>query len=186
MALGWAAALHHGQQRESDGAPFIVHPLEVAALLASAGFPEFVIVAGILHDAVENTGATPGQVQERCGEQVASIVAALSEDPTISDFAARKAALRAQVAAYGQHATAVYAADKIAKTRELRAQAVRDTRILAPDNTRTTERLDHYRQSLTLLEQIQAEHPLVRQLRFELDMLDALRHRQTTPPDPGR
>lgn len=186
MALAWAAALHHGQHRESDGAPFIVHPLEVAALLASAGFPEIVVVAGILHDTVENTGATTRQVRDRCGPEVASIVAALSEDPAIPDFAERKAALRTQVAEYGQHATAVYAADKIAKARELRAQAVRDSRILATDSTRTTERLDHYRQSLILLEQIEAKHPLVRQLRFELEMLDALKHRQTATSGPER
>ena len=50
------------------------------------------------------------------------LVAAVTEDDAIADYDARKAALRAQMAAAGVEAHAVYAADKIAKVRELRAQ----------------------------------------------------------------
>ena len=115
------------QRREVDNAPFILHPLEVAALLASRDYEDAVVAAGLLHDAVEKTEATSvADVRERCGEHVAAIVAAVPEDPTIADYGARKAALRDGMAAAGPDAHAVYAADKIAKARELRAQAARD------------------------------------------------------------
>ena len=62
----------------------------------------------------------------------------------------------------------MYAADKIAKARELRIEFVRRERELDPD------KLDHYWASLTLLEHRLGRHPLVRQLRFELEALTLL------------
>ena len=52
-------------------------------------------------------------------------MAAVSDDPTIEDVARRRAALRRQVAAAGEDAAAVFAADKISKVRELRLRASR-------------------------------------------------------------
>jgi (p)ppGpp synthase/HD superfamily hydrolase len=45
-ALKYARELHAGQSREADGAPFIVHPREVAELLYAAGAPDELIAAG--------------------------------------------------------------------------------------------------------------------------------------------
>lgn len=111
------------------------------------------------------------------GSEIAEIVAAMTEDPTIEDFQERKAALRRQIAAFGPGATAVYAADKVAKVRELRSRATRGENVLDSDNRSGQAKLEHYLASL-VLEQITPEHPLVRQLRFELEMLRAL------PPRP--
>ncbi len=72
----------------------------------------------------------------------------------------------------------MYAADKVAKVRELRSRATRGENVLDPDNPSGQDKLQHYLASLTMLEQITPEHPLVRQLRFELEILRAL------PPRP--
>jgi len=56
--LAFAALRHGGQRRESDGAAFIEHPVEVARLLRGAGCSEIVVAAGLLHDIVEDTDVT--------------------------------------------------------------------------------------------------------------------------------
>lgn len=168
-ALAAAGELHAGQRREVDGAPFVIHPLEVASLLYNTGHSDTVIAAGVLHDAVEDTAAEVADIERRFGAEVASLVAAMTEDPEVDDYAERKARLRRQIAAIGPEATAIYAADKVTKVRELRAQAAGDGGALEP-----SEKLEHYVASLEMLEQVTPEYPLVRQLRFELEMLHAL------------
>ena len=170
--FAWASELHASQRREVDDAPFILHPLEVASLLSARGYDDAVVAAGLLHDAVENTDTTVADVRERCGERVAAMVASVTEDPGIADYGARKAALRDQMAAAGPDAHAVYAADKIAKARELRAQAARDPRW--QDDPELRRKLEHYERSLELLREVAGELRMVDQLEFELWALRAL------------
>jgi (p)ppGpp synthase/HD superfamily hydrolase len=171
-AVQWAAAKHAHQRREGDQAPFILHPLEVAALLSGRGYGEDVIVAGVLHDVLEKTSATAADLRTRFGERVAELVEAVSEDETIEAFAERKAALRERVRRAGPDARAVYAADKIAKARELRAQAAcAQVRLDDPQQAR---RLQHYEDSLRMLREADGESPFVAQLTFELWALRVL------------
>ena len=173
-ALAYAQEMHRGQRRSSDEAPFILHPLEVASLLHNTGHREEVVTAGILHDTIENTATRPQDIAERFGSEVAALVAALSEDSDIEPFEARKAALRAQIAAFGSDAIAVDAADKVTKVRELRAQAGQEPSLLGGADAEARPRLEHYVASLAMLEQSDRSHPLVRQLRFELEALQVL------------
>lgn len=193
-ALRYAARLHEGQRRDLDAASFIVHPLEVAALLHNSGEPDEVVAAGVLHDVVEDTDATVAELERRYGARVAALVAALTEDESIESYPARKQALRDQVRAAGPEAGAVYAADKVAKVRELRARlacAAQDGRLAqdgrpepvdAHRGPATAQRLEHYWESLRMLEQLIPGRPLVRQLRFELEILQAIPPGGGTPP----
>ena len=165
-AFLWAARRHVGQSRAVDDAPFILHPVEVAALLSSRGYDDEVIAAGLLHDVVETTEAGIDDVRARFGDRVARIVASVTEDDAIEDYEQRKAALRERVAAAGPDAHLVYAADKLAKTRELRAQAASGAGRV--DEAALDRRLEHYEQSLKMLEAVSADLAIVRQLGFEL------------------
>jgi (p)ppGpp synthase/HD superfamily hydrolase len=168
-ALEFAAGRHAGQQRDADRAPFILHPLEVAHLLRACDYPDHVVAAGVLHDVIEDTDAGYDDLEDSFGTQVTALVRAVSEPPGGGDYVVRKARLRASVSQAGEEAAAVFAADKIAKARELRLELVRDrTRALDPD------KLDHYWASLALLELRLGPHALVRQLRFELEALELL------------
>ncbi len=64
---------HEGQKRAS-GEPYIIHPLEVAQLLAEMQMDSTAIAAGLLHDAVEDTDVSSPEIARRFGEQVAHIV----------------------------------------------------------------------------------------------------------------
>ena len=65
---------HHEGQRRASGEPYVIHPLEVAQILAEWKMDSTAIAAGLLHDAVEDTDVTTLQVADRFGEQVAHIV----------------------------------------------------------------------------------------------------------------
>ena len=72
-AYVFSAAEHKGQVRRS-GEPYLVHPLEVADLLADMRLDVVAIAAGLLHDIVEDTPNTIEKVRELFGEQVAHVV----------------------------------------------------------------------------------------------------------------
>jgi (p)ppGpp synthase/HD superfamily hydrolase len=166
-AAAYAAQMHAGQRR-GDGAPFILHPIEVASLLHHAGAPEHLIAAGLIHDLVEKTDAEPSDLRMRFGSQITDLVLAVSEDDRITGQAARKAALRRQVADAGVEALTLFAADKLSKLRELRRETSPDSGTTAA--TRRAREL-HYRRSVALLERRIPDSPLVRELQDELSAL---------------
>src|SRR6202522_3700282 len=65
---------HHSGQLRASGEPYIVHPLEVAEVLAEMKLDATAIAAGLLHDAVEDTPVTSAEIATAFGEQVAHIV----------------------------------------------------------------------------------------------------------------
>ncbi len=172
-AIAYAQRQHVGQRRTVDGAPFIVHPLEVAAVLHSAAAPERAIAAGLLHDTLEKTDATAQELREHFGAAVTAIVEAVSEDEQIADYSQRKAALRGQVAAAGSDALMVFAADKVSKVRELRRAASTPAAAWPAGSPPLELRLDHYRQCLELVAKRLDGSPLVDWLATELQRLIA-------------
>lgn len=72
-AYVFAATAHAGQTRLS-GEPYLSHPLAVADTLAEMGFDEPTVVAGLLHDTVEDTRVSIEELDEHFGEEVADIV----------------------------------------------------------------------------------------------------------------
>lgn len=78
-AISLAAKAHDGQYRKSDeGLPYIVHPITVGFTLAQHGFPEHVVLAGILHDTVEDTTTTLEEVRAEFGVEVAELVSLMT------------------------------------------------------------------------------------------------------------
>jgi hypothetical protein len=73
QALKLAMQVHSGQVRR-DGTPFVTHPVAVAELVASWGMDASCVVAALLHDAVEDTPLTFGEVESKFGEEVRTLV----------------------------------------------------------------------------------------------------------------
>src|SRR6201997_5100036 len=65
---------HHKGQLRASGEPYVLHPLEVALVLAELKMDSTAIAAGLLHDAVEDTDVTSAEIAKKFGEQVAHIV----------------------------------------------------------------------------------------------------------------
>src|SRR3954465_12943142 len=74
-----ASVGHRDQVRKGSGIPYIEHPMAVAMILDRAGFPEEVVIAGLLHDLVEDTDVTLNEVPTRFGDAVAEAVAGCTE-----------------------------------------------------------------------------------------------------------
>ncbi len=79
-AVIFATNAHSGQVRKSAKIPYILHPLEVASIIATITSDEDILIAGLLHDTVEDTNVTIEEIQERFGERVAELVAHETED----------------------------------------------------------------------------------------------------------
>jgi GTP pyrophosphokinase len=80
---------HHAGQSRASGEPYLVHPLEVALVLAEMKMDPVAIAAGLLHDSVEDTSVTVVDIRKEFGEQVAHIVEGVTKISAI-DFATRE------------------------------------------------------------------------------------------------
>lgn len=79
-AITYATIKHEGQKRKGTDIPYIVHPMEVMQILTELQCTEKVIIAGILHDTLEDTNATPEEIKNLFGADVLAIVQQESED----------------------------------------------------------------------------------------------------------
>ena len=116
-----AAEAHAGQRRSADRRPYIHHPERVAVLVAGEGGDDAMVAASLLHDVIEDTEIENDRIERDFGPDVASLVAAMTNDPTIDDYEARKRALRDRVREAGERVVLIYAADKLANLRDMRS-----------------------------------------------------------------
>ncbi len=89
-----ASEAHKGQLRRS-GEPYIVHPLCVAIILADLELDKETIVAGLLHDVVEDTGVTSEDIREQFGEEVQHLVDGVTKLGKL-DYSADKVDVQAE------------------------------------------------------------------------------------------
>jgi (p)ppGpp synthase/HD superfamily hydrolase len=144
------------QARGADGdSAAIDHSLAVARLLKEDGQPDTVVLAGLLHDVLEDTDVTPAELRQRFGPEVTRLVEAMTQDPAIAEYERRKGALRQQILAAGPQAATIALADKAAK---LQSEAERPNE----------RRLAHYRATLAGIQQRLGPSPLSQRLHEEL------------------
>ena len=65
---------HHGDQLRKSGEPYIIHPIQVAYILADLGLDDSTICAALLHDIVEDTDVTKQSLAEEFGTEIAELV----------------------------------------------------------------------------------------------------------------
>src|SRR6204780_5414245 len=82
---------HHAGQSRASGEPYLAHPLEVGNVLADMKMDVVSIVAGLLHDSVEDTSVTSVEIRQEFGEQVAHIVEGVTKISKI-DFSTKEEA----------------------------------------------------------------------------------------------
>ncbi len=119
----FATAAHAavGQLRKYTFEPYIVHPAEVAEIVASVGGTDAQIAAAWLHDTVEDTGVSIELIRKEFGSEVSDLVGWLTDvsRPEQGNRAVRKAIDRAHTAAAPAEAQTVKLADLIANTRSI-------------------------------------------------------------------
>lgn len=132
------AAYHHREQRRKnpEQEPYIIHPIGVAQILWSEGRVRNadVLIAAILHDTIEDTGATYEMILEQFGEPIASIVAEVTDDKSLPK-AERKQKQIDNAPHKSPEAKLVKLADKLYNLRDLHK---------APPSDWDQERVDLY------------------------------------------
>ena len=68
------ALLHHGDQKRKSGEPYIIHPVQVAYILADLGLDEATICAALMHDLAEDTDVTIDDIAKEFSEEIAEMV----------------------------------------------------------------------------------------------------------------
>lgn len=79
-AIIFGTQKHEGQKRKGTGIPYIVHPMEVMQILTELQCTDETIIAGILHDVLEDTKTNPNEIREMFGVNVLRIVLSVTED----------------------------------------------------------------------------------------------------------
>ncbi len=79
-AIEFAVHVHSGFLRKGTGSPYIVHPMEVAAIVSTMTNDEDILSAAVLHDTVEDAGATVQEIYDFFGPRVAELVSSETEN----------------------------------------------------------------------------------------------------------
>ena len=82
-AILFAIEKHKGQKRKGTDYPYIVHPLEVLSILTNMKMDRDVLIAGVLHDVVEDTDTPIEKIRALFGDFVANLVAGHTDDKTL-------------------------------------------------------------------------------------------------------
>jgi guanosine-3',5'-bis(diphosphate) 3'-pyrophosphohydrolase len=120
-AISFAARKHRDQRRKGNHqAPYINHPIEVATLIATVGRCEDVGVlqAAILHDTIEDTDATPEEIEREFGADVRTLVLEMTDDMSLPS-PQRKIEQVERAATLSNRAKLIKIADKIANVGDI-------------------------------------------------------------------
>jgi len=119
----FATAAHAavGQTRKYTGEPYVIHPIEVSELVASAGGTDAMVAAALLHDVLEDTKVTFDVLEAEFGSEVAELVLWLTDvsKPEDGNRSTRKALDRQHSAAAPAEAQTIKVADLISNTRSI-------------------------------------------------------------------
>lgn len=89
-AIEFAQSAHKGQYRKGTKLPYIIHPLGVMEILLRGNASEEVVIAGILHDTLEDTATTAEELEQNFGKRVKELVLAATEPEHDAPWETRK------------------------------------------------------------------------------------------------
>ncbi|HSM60909.1 MAG TPA: HD domain-containing protein [Longimicrobiales bacterium] len=119
-AASFAARKHSTQRRKGrDASPYINHPLEVAEILARHGVDEVPLIqAALLHDTVEDTETTFEELTREFGEEVAGLVAEVTDDKSLQKQERKELQIR-HAPGLSHSAKLIKIADKVSNARDV-------------------------------------------------------------------
>jgi (p)ppGpp synthase/HD superfamily hydrolase len=113
LAVETASIAHQTQTRKGNGTPYITHSFTVGMMLLEAGCSSEIVVAGILHDTIEDTSITYEDIKHTFGTEVARIVKECSEHDKSKSWEERKQHTLDNIAKISLEACMVVCADKL-------------------------------------------------------------------------
>lgn len=123
-AIRFAAEKHSGAARKGSDTPYIVHPMEAAAIVAGITGDQELIAAALLHDTLEDTDTAYDEILNLFGKRVADLVAGESEDkqagkPAAETWKDRKQKTIDELKNAGYESKLLVLADKLSNIRAM-------------------------------------------------------------------
>lgn len=118
-AIIYATEKHEGQKRKGTDIPYIVHPMEVMQILTECHCNDDVIIAGILHDTLEDTKTSPADIENKFGLAVLKLVQSESEDKS-KTWKERKQTTIDQLKTASAETRIICFADKLSNLRSMK------------------------------------------------------------------
>lgn len=171
--------VYQKQKRKGKDIPYIIHPLTVGLILAAANASEAVIVAGILHDTIEDSPAykkvNKQMIQERFGVKVAQLVDSVTEPNRELSWAERKAEALEHIKTFSNDSVLVKSADLIANLSEMITDFQRDGEATFKRFGAPKEKLiENYIKTVTAVIKQWNDNPLKSDLQRILKQLKAI------------
>ena len=162
--------VYQKQKRKGKDIPYITHPLTVGFILARAGASEDVIVAGILHDTMEDSipekKVTREMLAVRFGESVANLVESVTEQRKDLPWVERKKEALDHIKTFSKESNLLKSADVLANTTEIVEDYQRNGEaIFERFNGPKSRLLKNYVDVITALTEQNKENPLAEDLR---------------------
>lgn len=123
--MRFAIDSHEGQRRKGSDTPYIVHPLRVALTLERHGFGRPLVVAGLLHDVVEDCEVSLATISGTFGPEVAGLVDLVTERDKTLPWRERKQAALQHLDAFSREGAALKGADALDNLRSMLEDHVR-------------------------------------------------------------
>jgi (p)ppGpp synthase/HD superfamily hydrolase len=172
-ALTFAAIAHGDQRRKSTDVPYITHPVHVAMILVRHGCDEDTIIAGILHDVLEDTETDAATLEARFGPRVTETVIACSEPNKEIPWEERKTGAVERMRRMPPAARAVCCADKAHNLHTMADVLERGEDVWARFRRGAAAQINYHRNALEALRDGWT-HPILEELEAALRRIDEL------------
>ncbi|MEN9407657.1 MAG: hypothetical protein RLZZ455_873 [Candidatus Parcubacteria bacterium] len=174
-AIQFATAAHEHQKRKGKEVSYIMHPLSVGLLLASSGAPEEIIIAGILHDTIEDTEVTYKDIEKEFGKHIADIVNDVTEQDKSLSWAERKRLALDHVATMHPDSLLVKTVDVLHNmSDQLEDYKKEGDSMFAKFNAGKEQQLERYEKLIEALQKRNVKNPLLPTLEATLAELKSL------------
>lgn len=171
-AVRFAIKAHAGQTRKGKDIPYITHPLTVSIILSQAGASEDVIVAGILHDTVEDSDVELGDVRERFGDSVAELVKAVTEEDKSLPWEERKQIALTHIYEMPYGALLLKSADVLANLSDLLADLEAEGEsVWERFNAPKDKKIEQQKKLIEALEAVWPDNPLLPEIKAGVEKL---------------
>jgi len=172
-AVRIATLAHEGQRRKEADIPYVSHPVSVAFKLLSHGFSETVVAAGLVHDVLEDTEYPQAQLQENLGDEVLTIVLAVTNDDALS-WEEKKLRYIETVRNGPEGAKAVAIADKIHNAESLlNAYVEVGPQVWKNFNRGKEKKMWFEHEMLAMIKEVWT-HPMIAEYELLVEQMDAL------------
>ncbi len=173
--------INQKQKRKGKDIPYITHPLTVGLILATAGANEDVIVAGLLHDTIEDSMVTKEMIAEEFGQNVSDLVLSVTEQNKELSWEERKSEALEHIKTFSNDSVLLKSADLLSNTSEIISDYDKDgDEIFSRFNAPKDKILQNYLKTITVIIKRWSASPLVEDLQYIARRLQSIMKKKDT------